>query len=184
MNKTPIGDMIILGTLQREVGEWTARTFPQGDRSLAEWQGGPLKHLRSKVRELDTALAGGSNAGEELADIVMLCLNMAHQQGIDLGAGIVARHVKNQGWTWDSDPGDKGFRKYVEGNTPIQLPGGLRAGQLVKIKDEDEDHVYRIDGLTGLINDPYFRLKRADGTRMVGVVVSPDKVISYEPLEG
>lgn len=74
---------------QGAVGEWGAQTFPDtNDKKI-------LAHLRDEVDELDEVLKGrfwpggkrrvvADDVGEELADVFLMLLHLAHRHGISL----------------------------------------------------------------------------------------------------
>ena len=66
--------------LQRQVGEWHADTFPEATQ----------KQIRRKLLEeaAETMCALPTGLAEELADVVLVCLTIAHRNEIDLLSAI------------------------------------------------------------------------------------------------
>lgn len=104
-----------LDKLQRGVGEWGKRTFPQSHA------GSIVKHLTEEVAELRAAvermpLATDAHA-EEAADCLLLLLHLAHRSGFSLFDAAVVKFSINRQRTWETDGGDKGYCKHVEAET-------------------------------------------------------------------
>lgn len=94
--------MNALTDLQLYVVEWAGKTFPgQTAKSKAD-------HLLDEARELADAPADG----EEMADVFLLLLHIAHMGGVDLMEEARKKLAKNQARQW-SAPDDRGVYHHV-----------------------------------------------------------------------
>jgi NTP pyrophosphatase (non-canonical NTP hydrolase) len=87
-----------MDALQRRIGEWAERTFPQHtDLSV-------FRHLLEEVDELTDAYhEWGSQArslDEEAADVVILLMTLMHRRGISLAEAIAAKQAINERRVW------------------------------------------------------------------------------------
>lgn len=109
-----------LNDLQRRVGEWGERTFPDAtDYSI-------VAHLRDEVRELTyavveiqeevdagNAIHSNDNLQTEAADCLLLLLHLAHRNGFSLFDAAVVKVAINEKRTWNTvAPG--GYVKHDE----------------------------------------------------------------------
>ena len=85
------------GILQSAIGNWSIRTF------------GPIKDISKAseklVEEAGEACASASRPsfGEELADVVIVAMNLAHQAGINLETEVIEKMRINRSRTWNLD---------------------------------------------------------------------------------
>jgi len=106
-----------LDRIQRIIGEWGSRTFPQATndsiaahledeamelREVAGQQHEPL--LRSEKYEL----------AQEAADCLLLLLHLAHRNGFSLFDAAAAKFAVNERRTWQAEPNDRGYMGHVE----------------------------------------------------------------------
>ena len=66
-----------------------------------------MAHLIEEVLELDQALRAGGDVSDELADVAILTLNIAHMVGVDLGDAVAQKHRLNERRVW-SEPDSLG----------------------------------------------------------------------------
>ena len=86
-----------LSTVAREAQGWIRATFGT-DRCTAQL----VKHLREEVDEVEAA--AGAELALELADVVLLTLNIADAHSIDLGAALRRKLEINKRRTFKLDP--------------------------------------------------------------------------------
>lgn len=89
---------------QLEITEWASKTFP------GQTPASKAKHLHNEAGELMDDPADG----EEMADILILLLNLAEMGGINLLAEVQKKMVKNRARQWNA-PDEHGVCKHVEG---------------------------------------------------------------------
>ncbi len=87
---------------QENVGEWASKTFPEATEESI------IAHLRD---EANNELAHGC-APEELADVVLLLLHLAHKRGISLVQAMRDKFRRNQNRTWGAK-NEHGFQEHV-----------------------------------------------------------------------
>ncbi len=97
-----------LAGFTRVVGEWATKTFPGEDSYDV------VSHLEGEALELSVALLGESKTeiAEELADVILLALVVAHHEGVDVEKAILDKFAVNQARKWAKD--DNGFWHHVE----------------------------------------------------------------------
>lgn len=83
-----------LRELQARIGEWADRVFPTRHPSAA------LLKLFEECGEY----IKDPTSGEELADIVIMAIDLANLAGIDLQNEVVRKHTKNESRQWRMDP--------------------------------------------------------------------------------
>lgn len=76
--------------LQREIGEWGDRTFPQATPASI------VAHLQREAAELKER----PWSREEMADVAMLLCHLAHRQGIDLQTEVEQKFALNRMRKW------------------------------------------------------------------------------------
>lgn len=105
-------DILKKGTIQafqREVTEWASRTFPgQTPASKAE-------HLLDEAGELKD----DPSNGEEMADVLILLLNLAEMHGLDLLEEARKKMAINRTCTW-GPPDERGVCNHVKEEDPEQ----------------------------------------------------------------
>ena len=92
-------------TLQKEIAAWADSVFPHRTA-----RGALIKLVLEEIPEL---LQSGHCVPEEFADVVILVLDIAHLQGIDIGAAVRAKMEVNRKRTWKVDP-ETGLMNHVE----------------------------------------------------------------------
>lgn len=95
-----------MDALQASIGEWAAATFP--DRPTS----GIVKHMRREVEELDIAVEDDGGSAYEVADVIILALNLAHRMGFSAAEAVEAKMRVNRARKWG--PADsEGVREHV-----------------------------------------------------------------------
>lgn len=84
-----------LRELQARIGEWADTAFGQSRT--------PAAALLKLFEECGEYIKDPTN-GEELADIVIMAIDLANLAGIDLQNEVVRKHTKNQSRRWAMDP--------------------------------------------------------------------------------
>lgn len=86
---------------QHAIGVWSVDVFGEGQRFLEH-----CEQLRREVEELETA-PSHADLGEELADIMIVAMSLAHRLGFDLREEVARKHSINLKRTWGR-PDSKG----------------------------------------------------------------------------
>lgn len=94
--------------LQDLVGQWGMQTFPEATSDTI------IAHMREEVVELQEATDGYEEhgVGEELADIGLMLLHLAHRYGVDLQTEMIRKFAEVQGDEFVDD--GRGYRKRVK----------------------------------------------------------------------
>lgn len=95
-----------LAALQLDIGLWQQRAFGEADGRIA----GTMHHLEREVLELFNALRNSDfkhspDVAEEAADVAILLIGVCHRVGVDLGAAVDAKMLKNVSRTWKAPDG-------------------------------------------------------------------------------
>lgn len=108
-----------MSDFQREVGEWGIATFPNSTPESIS------AHLWDEMLELMVELKTYRKAsgpaeyfslvgiGEEMADVYLLMLHLAHRLGIGLDEAVREKFEKNKTRIWTTDSG-RGYVKHTE----------------------------------------------------------------------
>jgi hypothetical protein len=99
-----MGYPIDINDLQYQVGKWADATFPDSTQETI------IAHMRD---EINTELSPDCNE-DELADIALLLMHLAHKRGVDLQQLIINKHSVNEGRTWENEKNDKGFFGHID----------------------------------------------------------------------
>jgi NTP pyrophosphatase (non-canonical NTP hydrolase) len=96
--------------LQRVIGEWSRRTFPQSTIDST------IRHLWTEMVELDRAFTSGKdeNCREEVADLFILLVQLCNRAGIDLQQAVRQKHEENLNRQWDA-PDEYGVVYHTKG---------------------------------------------------------------------
>jgi hypothetical protein len=112
----PVALSVSMTNLQSEIGRWADETFPDNtpERIAA--------HLRDEVTcDLNAAMYeythGDRTAGlyavrNEIADIMLLAMSLAHTLGFDVYEAAVVKHGVNRTREWAYDP-EVGYDRHV-----------------------------------------------------------------------
>lgn len=108
--------MRTMDTLQSEIRTWAASVFGPGDDSDSVRR--VLKHMGDEVREAQAwAVPGMQNVGPEIAaevaDVAMLCFQVAGMLGFSLESLVRAKLEINRHRSWSDDP-VAGYRRHVD----------------------------------------------------------------------
>lgn len=95
-DKPVIGDGPSIRIIQRKIGDWSRRTFPNSTVNST------MRHLWKEVAELDQAIDGKKNENicEEAADVFILLVQLCNRAGIDLEASVREKHEENLNRQW------------------------------------------------------------------------------------
>lgn len=117
--------MTDLDDLQKRVGEWVMETLPRSTLTTIH------AHLREEAQELDRALQDWlkrqspiaefvwPTVVNEVADVILLALHIAHRGGFSL-AGVIEDkfcEVRCRTWEWDEKAG---YYRHVEPTDPYE----------------------------------------------------------------
>jgi hypothetical protein len=103
-----------LDELQADIGAWGDATFPHSTQESV------IKHLRD---EANNELVPDCDP-EEIADVAMLAVQLAHKRGLSLDALLRAKLAKNKARKWAFDPA-KGFSTHLrEDGSPEAIARG------------------------------------------------------------
>lgn len=94
--------------LQRMVGEWGNRTFPQSTPDTI------LAHLRDEIDELIEARETGEDVAVEAADCFLLLLHFAYRNGFGLVDNALRKHKINVDRTWVTQMNERGYFVHIE----------------------------------------------------------------------
>lgn len=106
-----------LDRVQRQVGEWGNRTFPQATNESI------VRHLADEAGELLTVVADQreplllteeQDLAEEAADCLLLLLHLAHRNEFSLFDVAAAKFAVNVGRHWQTERNDRGYFAHVE----------------------------------------------------------------------
>ena len=99
-----------LDDLQRRIGEWGDRTFPESTLNSI------IAHFNAEAAELNEAatFSPRPQLAEEAADCLLLLLHIAHREGFSLWEAANVKRLVNEARTWETDAGAKGYRKHTE----------------------------------------------------------------------
>lgn len=105
----PSGTMVIhqggsISSMQREIAEWADKVFP------ARTPHGSLSKL--VLEEIPEFITSKMKDPHEYADLVIMILDIAHLQGIDVEQAVHEKMAINRGRNWKMDPGT-GFMSHV-----------------------------------------------------------------------
>lgn len=89
---------------QDNVGAWGEKTFPDATEETI------IAHLRDEV---NNELHPGCS-DEELADVALLLLNLAHKRGTRLVDAMRLKNNINQKRTWSTVKNEKGFYGHIK----------------------------------------------------------------------
>ena len=105
-----------LREMQALIGAWGDETFPAPQSNYKT----VLAHLIAETEELRTMCAlialceyVPQGVVEEIADVAILTMQLAHRLGIDLALAVAAKHETNLTRTWTYDP-EAGFSRHDE----------------------------------------------------------------------
>jgi NTP pyrophosphatase (non-canonical NTP hydrolase) len=99
VNYFDIESKVSINDVQRDIKQWADRAIPH-----RSW-GGQIHHLRSEIDELEREEQNKANMAHEMADIVILTLNLAGMKDIDLQTAIIEKMKINKKRTWGAaDP--------------------------------------------------------------------------------
>ena len=93
-----------MNDLIQRVGAWGLATFPDATEQ------GIINHLKDEVA---TEVYPGCDPSE-LADTVILAIQVARHRGIDLIAEIEKKLAINMARTWPTEPNEEGFYPHVK----------------------------------------------------------------------
>ena len=91
--------------LVEEVGMWADKTFPESTPESM------IEHIKREVKELEEA-DGKKELGEEMADIVLILMHLAHRKKIHLYGEIMGKFKVCKERTWGK-PDAQGVRRHV-----------------------------------------------------------------------
>lgn len=101
-------------TTQRDIHRWALETFPHGtDASI-------IAHLREELEELSAALHVRGTLPrllalqEEIADCVILLMNLASRHGISVEGAVDAKMAVNRQRKWQKTEDERGCFRHVE----------------------------------------------------------------------
>ena len=94
---------------QQNVGEWAEKTFPQSTQDSI------IKHLQ---HEANVELMPDCDP-EELADVALLLLHLAHKRGISLVQEMRNKFHRNQQRKW-GEKNSQGFQEHLPEATKTQ----------------------------------------------------------------
>lgn len=97
--------------LHREITSWQRETFPGGTID------GAAAYLVDEVEELRDAIFDSALCAEELADVYLLTVACAHLLDVDLYQAARDKLAINRERTWETSPGEHGYRKHIESET-------------------------------------------------------------------
>lgn len=93
--------------MQRIVGDWQDRTFPEATIYSAS------RHLRAEVVELIEAInIDGEHIVEEIADVQLLLIAVANKAGVDIAGATAVKFAVNQARRWGK-PNAEGYTEHV-----------------------------------------------------------------------
>lgn len=101
-----------LTEFQAKVGDWGQKTFPKSTPlTIAD-------HLLDEVIELREAVISDGYDSEtivqELADVFLLTLHLAHRVGADLETFALAKFEVNKRRKWQTEINERGYFSHVE----------------------------------------------------------------------
>ncbi len=142
-----------LRTLTKLVGTWTTATF------VAAGGRGAANHIVDEGKELvelmDELHAKGEispedkyKLGLELADILILAIDIAYAKGIDLGDAVLLKHLINTQRKW-SPPDERGVQHHIEPGVKGDI--NRTEAELARLK---ADWKYGADKLAAVIAKP------------------------------
>lgn len=108
-----MSDHVLMHSLQHLVGEWAESVFTEAEASSI------IAHLKSEVKELSESELWldfdrrKTEMANELADIQMLIMHLAHREGIDLGLATLAKLTVNRARKWNPVKNDEGFWEHI-----------------------------------------------------------------------
>jgi NTP pyrophosphatase (non-canonical NTP hydrolase) len=97
---------LTLEVLQRVIGNWNVKTFPEADRFSIG------RHLQEEAREVLKA-PDDLNLSAECADCAIMLLAIAHRHGFSLEEAIVAKYTAISKAQWVYHP-ELGYSKRVK----------------------------------------------------------------------